>query len=391
MSDSLLILLEALNEAISEQEKKVGVLDKEQSPEVDVPVDKQFLQVDRIVNAILSRKEESAAGRVKEMSVEESLETVKNFNTSLIQQVASSPSCTAINQALISYFDFKPKETTCKDISSTMSGLLANAAYNTILERFDASSAGFENEKLVAYLLDGTQIETNTKIDDTSYDDIADLSVAGGRVGISLKTKKKGVSGSYLNLLATLGVKFKVVKGKRVSKVFTPKQDKYPGGLFYVFYGKPQGKKSPNLNFFSITTAHVTKESAMKMTRDATIDEDGYLILKSYEIDKPDFLRTSYHYTKFADQGFKGFADVQSVQFSPKETIKLVKNDADFLEDKLVQTLNMLNIYFGSIEDAIMSYSINPTPQKLQAFATVMKNLSRLKIQEITTCVDQEL
>jgi hypothetical protein len=49
------------------------------------------------------------------------------------------------------------------------------------------------------------------------------------------------------------------------------------------------------------------------------------------------------------------------------------------------------NVYFGSIEDAIMNYSINPTPEKLQAFATVMKNLSRLKIQQITTCVDQEL
>tara|TARA_Y100000592_G_scaffold14198_2_gene20205 strand:+ start:503 stop:1675 length:1173 start_codon:yes stop_codon:yes gene_type:complete len=390
MSDSLLTILEIIQESLSEQEqKKVGVLDKDQSPEVDSPVDKQFLEVDRIVNAILARKERTAAGRVQEISLEDSLETVKGFNTSLIQQVSSSPSCKSINEALISYFDFKPKETSCRDISSTMSGLLANAAYNTILERFDASSAGFENEKLVAYLLDGAQVETNTKIDDTSYDDIADLSIAGGRVGISLKTKKKGVSGSYLNLLATLGVKFKVVKGKKVSKVFTPKQDKYPGGLFYVFYGKPQAKTS--LNFFSITTAHVTKESAMRMTRDATVDEDGYLMLKSYEIDKPDFLRTSYHYTKFADQGFKGFADVQSVQFSPEETIKLVKNDADFLEDKLVQTLNMLNVYFGSIEDAIMNYSINPTPQKLQAFATVMKNLSKLRIQEITTCVDQEL
>jgi hypothetical protein len=127
------------------------------------------------------------------------------------------------------------------------------------------------------------------------------------------------------------------------------------------------------------------------MTRSATVDEDGYLILQNYEIDKPDFLKTSYHYTKFADRGFKGFADVQSVQFSPEETIKLVNNDADFLEDRLVQTLNMLNVYFGSIEDAIMNYSINPTPEKLQAFATVMKNLSRLKIQQITTCVDQEL
>ena len=46
MSDSLLTLLEALNDAISEQEKKVGVLDKDGSPEVDSPVDKQFLKVD---------------------------------------------------------------------------------------------------------------------------------------------------------------------------------------------------------------------------------------------------------------------------------------------------------------------------------------------------------
>ena len=97
MSDSLLTLLEALNDAISEQEKKVGVLDKDGSPEVDSPVDKQFLKVDRIVNAILARKERTAAGRVQEMSLEDSLETVKSFNTSLIQQVSSSPSCKSIN------------------------------------------------------------------------------------------------------------------------------------------------------------------------------------------------------------------------------------------------------------------------------------------------------
>jgi hypothetical protein len=102
-------------------------------------------------------------------------------------------------------------------------------------------------------------------------------------------------------------------------------------------------------------------------------------------------LDTQKHYTKFSSSGFKGFHDIDTLQFNPEETKKLINNDADFLEDRLVETLNTLNIYFGSIEDAIMNYSINPTPEKLQAFATVMKNLSRLKIQQITTCVDQEL
>jgi hypothetical protein len=267
MSDSLLTLLEALNDAISEQEKKVGVLDKDGSPEVDSPVDKQFLKVDRIVNAILSRKEKSAAGRVGKMSAKEGLETVKKFNQGIIDEASSNPTCQAINRALMSYFDFKPQETSCKDIASTMSGMLSNAAYNSILERFDASSAGFENEKLVAYLLDGQQVSTASKIGESKYDDIADLFIASGKVGISLKTKLKGVSGSYLNLLATLGQPFKVLKRKKLIAQFDPPSESESyDKLFYVFYGKPQ-KKSKSLNFFSITTAEITRESASRMTR----------------------------------------------------------------------------------------------------------------------------
>ena len=82
------------------------------------------------------------------------------------------------------------------------------------------------------------------------------MSVASGRVGISLKTKKKGVSGSYLNEVATLGVKFKKYP-ENLNK--TKNQDKYPGGLFYGIYKNHKPKRS--LNFFSITTAHVTKNT----------------------------------------------------------------------------------------------------------------------------------
>ena len=154
---------------------------------------------------------------------------------------------------------------------------MVNAAYQQVLSLGD-STAGFENEKLVAYLLNGKQIPQ-------TEGNIADIEVNAGKktVAISLKTKlsSQKLKGSYRSLLSSLGIPYKYYEtplpigeaiaqeeaksqnfkygvAKQQGKIFIQNTKTYEK-IFYVIFEKSK------TNQIVIHTGEVTEEDARAM------------------------------------------------------------------------------------------------------------------------------
>jgi hypothetical protein len=396
MSDSLLQILEVLNEVLAEQPEGgegdvavvKGATTRGRPRKSTKKIRTDVLDVDRIVaNLILSKQEKKTK---ENLSTKDSFSVIRRFNDDKINSIND---CQTLVEAVQSYFiSEEVVEGSCKDISTIMSRLMVNSAYQNILQIFNESTAGFVNENLVAELLNGTSIPTGTKLEDSNANDIADVAIGGGKYGISLKTKKKGVSGSLRDLSATLGVPFRIYD-ENDNLVFensntNPKYDK----LFYLFFGKPQeGKKRGNV--FSITAVEITRESVIQIFKNflmSEFSEEGYFVtdneaMKQAESSAKTFLGATAGYYKGIFAKKLGIADHAARKFSEKETVTLNQQQAGFLQESLVASLNLLNDYLGIIVDSVTGYSVNPTPKILTNPHNRLDYKQRRKLEITTT------
>mgnify|MGYP000539350033 CR=1 FL=1 len=214
MSDNLLMLLEMIEEEMArsvqfqapptQDGEEIGYMkSKGEVPQVSAGP----LNVKRIVDAIVSTTESETAD--KDRSISESFNILRSFNQDKLNNISNAQT---LNDALVSFYQNTSSELepNCRDFPTITKRALINAAYSKILNDFNASAAGFVNEAYLANLL-GEEAATvqagSSKIDGQpggkAFNNIADLEI--DRVGISLKTKQKGVSGSLSDLLETLG------------------------------------------------------------------------------------------------------------------------------------------------------------------------------------------
>jgi len=145
-----------------------------------------------------------------------------------------------------SFFDFKSQEVLserCSSLGGLMSKIALSAGLISILEQFNAVSAGFVNEAFLATLMGGHSVPVGEG-------GIEDIGV--GDVGISLKVKKTSkLGGSFGNLLETLSIPYTInkqvkrirpetevanVDGRRY--VLPPDDPVNPGGLYYLTFIK---------------------------------------------------------------------------------------------------------------------------------------------------------
>ena len=203
------IVGQELQEAMQKLFGQLGVLNEDiaPSPEVGVVKDpdkfgdknpsEEFLNIDSIISMFVARTETEGT----EVSLEESFEILRQFN-----KPGSLTTPQGLNDYLVSFFQSRENTDTdfgqCTDIGTISKRILINSAYSKILTNYNAASAGFVNEAFLAKLLGGDVVTTNTKIG--SFNNIADLEV--GELGISLKTKARGVKGSAADLITTLGI-----------------------------------------------------------------------------------------------------------------------------------------------------------------------------------------
>jgi hypothetical protein len=390
MSDSLLTILEMIEEelarsvqiptSVTQDGEEIGYMkSKEKVPQASAGP----LNVKRIVDAIVSTTESETAD--KDQSIRESFDILRSFNQDKIDNITDAQT---LNDAIVSFYqntssDLQPN---CRDFSTLAKRALINAAYSKILKDFNASAAGFVNEAYLANLLGGdadTIPAGQSKIDGRAggnpYNNIADLQFKD--MGISLKTKQGGISGSLKDLLVTLGIPFQM--GSRISLVTEPQYDK----LFYVIFGKNQSAS----DYFDISTALITKEAVEKFLRKKRVrkTKDGLWNIKptkATELEKSSefLLGFGKMYAKMSNTG--GVAQFANKQIEFKPNIDFNSTQAERLGEELTRTLNTLNNYIAEIEKTIVRYAAEPTVGNLQTLQKSLEMLSNFEIGSLITC-----
>lgn len=390
MSDSLLTILEMIEEELArsvqiptsatQDGEEIGYM---KTKNKEKQVSSGFLDVKRIVDAIVSTTESETAD--KDQSIAESFNILRSFNQDKIDSITDAQT---LNDAIVSFYqntsnDLQPN---CRDFSTLTKRALINAAYSKILKDFNASAAGFVNEAYLANLLGGdadTIPAGKSKIDGRAggkpYNNIADLQFKD--MGISLKTKQKGVSGSLSDLLVTLGIPFQM--GSRVSLVTESQYDK----LFYVIFGKNQSAS----DYFDISTALITKEAVEKFLRKKRVrkTKEGLWNIKpakATEIEKSTefLLGFGKMYAKMSNTG--GVAQFANKQIEFKPNTEFNSLQADKLGEELTRTLNTLNSYIAEIEKTIVRYAAEPTVGNLQTLQKSLEMLSNFEIGSLISC-----
>jgi hypothetical protein len=390
MSDSLLTILEMIEEEMArsvqiqapptQDGEEIGYMkSKEGIPQASAGL----LNVKRIVDAIVSTTESETAD--KDQSIAESFNILRSFNQDKLNNISDAQT---LNDAIVSFYQNTSNnlQPNCRDFSTLTKRALINAAYSKILNDFNASAAGFVNEAYLANLLGGdadTIPAGQSKIDGRAggkpYNNIADLQFNG--MGISLKTKQKGVSGSLSDLLVTLGIPFQM--GSRASLVTEPQYSK----LFYVIFGKNQSAK----DYFDISTALITKEAVEGFLRKSGIRKtnDGLWNIKSDKVtalekSKQFLLGYGKMYAKMSDVG--GVAQFANKQIEFKPNTEFNSLQAEKLGEELTRTLNTLNSYIAEIEKTIVRYAAEPTVGNLQTLQKSLEMLSDFEIGSIISC-----
>ena len=191
------------------------------------------------------------------------------------------------------------------------------------------------NEAYLANLMgeDARTIEAGkNKIDGgtgNSFNDISDLEFKD--MGISLKTKLKGVKGSLRDLMATLGIPFKIKGGRENTRLSSNSHPLHPGGLYYVFFGKDQSAQ----NYFDISTALITKESLIKYLRSQGVrfrkapDGLSYAYMNSKLVEKIDsriyyaYLPVRFELEK-GEHHYKTWEEILKIQPKISKNIKYI-------------------------------------------------------------------
>jgi hypothetical protein len=205
-------------------------------------------------------------------------------------------------------------------------------------------------------------------------------------MGISLKTKLKGVKGSLRDLMATLGIPFRIEGGNENKRFSSNTVPLHPGGLYYVFFGKDQSTK----NYFDISTALVTKDSLLDYLDDQGVDVSDDVVMTSADTitmleKKTDFiLGAGKMYAKMGDiGGITDFAN-ERLEFKPNEEFN--KQQAEKLGEELTTTLNTLNSYISEIEKTIVQYAASPTVGNLTTLQKSLQILSDFQIASLMSC-----
>ena len=392
MSDSLLTILEMIEEELSPSMQNVipptqtgddigYIKGKKKEKEVK----SGFLNVKRIVDSIISTTEADASDQ--DTSISESFSVIRKFNQDKITSISDAKT---LNNALVSFYQNNSADLLpgCRDFSTIAKRALINAAYSKILNDFNASAAGFVNEAYLANLLgnSASTVPTNTKVQDTNFNDIADLTM--GNIGISLKTKVAGVSGSLRDLMATLGIPFEIKGGRKDKCCSNVTEPTHAGGLFYVIFGK-QGRMQ---DYFDISTILVTKDSVLSfLKKQRIVGRDGVVRASSSVISKLEKAQkfilgfSTKQYSEITtDVG--GVAQFENKRLEFKLSQDFNTKQAENLGKELTTTLNTLNGYIEEVEKTIVRYAAEPTVSNLQTLQNSLQILSDFQIASLISC-----
>jgi len=315
---------------------------------------KKLLDVSVISRKLIRGTESSA----RLPDVEEAFETLRKTNP-YIESLPSSgmeefPA--KLVEALNYYFSPPADilEQPCVGIGAMMTKHVILDAYLGIFKEYNAQSAGFANENFVAGLVGGQTVSI-----EGGHTSIADFQLGGGAYGVSLKTAAEAgkLSGSFTNLMKTLGIKFRLKFG---SKVYSNTNDTpvHKIGLYYLLFSK-------TTDTHRITSFRVDREKIIEKMKDQSnsIDEDGTFVFNR----KPEKATMSY-ITGVLDQDFKRLISDRQPGISnlavAEENIKMILPEIASADEeniaKIIETIEALTNFYSIFSNAVLKFATDP-------------------------------
>ena len=260
------------------------------------------------------------------------------------------------------FLDFRSQELLqerCSSLGGLVSKISLAAGLISILEYFNASTAGFVNEAFIASLMGGQSIPAG-------QGGIEDIVVENGRIGISLKTKDtEKLGGSIRSLCETLGIPY-VHDGKnapspmrddtvvrtvmdnrgKTTHFVQPNGPLFEGGLYYLSFIKASGG-----NNFAVKTLKITKEDV--------ITSRSRLYKK--KASDPDDLG-DFYYIGTLKNILKKVTLLRTVQEQGSYVMETSLTSDDFNEvlsreiREVFESLKTLDAWFGQMKQKLISY-----------------------------------
>jgi len=307
-------------------------------------------------------------------SVNESFNTIRTLNPHL-KNLSNSSGGAFVDELIkaINYYFSPPKDlidNPCTGIGNLMSRQLILDAYLSIFKEYNSQSAGFVNENYLAGLLGGKTIPAE------GGTNIADFKL--GDIGVSLKTSQyKGkLSGSFKNLLRTLGVKFRIPGSSTSNDSDIPAN---PGGLYYLLFNKKE-------NSHMITAFRVNKEEIVSQLEDEVpVDDEGYFVFKNTkqfnDLAKKVAPMLGADYKTIFNTSVPGISDLKTSEKEIQTELPQVQDSHSDNAKKVIETLNALNEFYSIYSNAVLKFATDPSYENLEDLKNSLQTASQFDPQ----------
>ena len=374
-------LLKHLNEKEKLEERDASFvagqatdIEKLKQPDKDSSGDK-LLDISNISRMLIRGTE--SENRLQ--SVEASFETLRGTNIHLKSLGQKENFTENIIKALDYYFN-PPQElinNPCIGIGNLMSRQLVLDAYLSIFKEYNNKVAGFVNESFLAGLLGAKTIPAE------GGTNIADFKL--GNIGVSLKTSEYTgkLSGSFKNLLSTLGIKFRIENSKVGNDNAEPLNS---DGLFYLLFNK-------TTDMHKITCFELDRQELIKKfdelvnTNQLTKDESGtYVFSDTAQFDK---LREQLvpvlesKYDSIINGNILGVSNLAKSESNISTQLPELQTSQGDNSKKILETLNGLNQFYSIYSNAVLKFATDPSFDNLQSLQKALFEASQFEPKEL--------
>jgi len=280
--------------------------------------------------------------------------TLRNTNPYIKNLASSSPNNFSKNLVEALSFYFAPPEEvlggSCIGIGAQMSKHIVLDAYLSIFKEYNSKAAGYVNENFLAGLVGGETISAD------SSTSIADFEIGG--FGVSLKTAKYtgNLTGSFTNLMKTLGIKF-IVQGVRSTYSNDNGEPVHPNGLYYLLFNKMD-------NSHTITSFRVDRDEVVKIMKNNADAQGpaGHLMFSQAGLKKA-IAAVNVLGVKFDDiinKSSPGISDLATATDDIKLVLPEVENADDENISQILETIKALTEFYSIFSNAVIEFATNP-------------------------------
>lgn len=321
--------------------------------------------------------------------IKDAFENIRKTNTYVheLKTVSEDKVVETLINALAKYFTPPQNDDNCTDLSSMFTRHVVLSSYSMIFKEYSGSPAGFVNESFISGLIGGDSIPSATA------KTIADIQLRGGVIGISLKTTASDskLSGSFTNLMRTLGIKFRV-EGETKAYVSDEGAPKHSLGLYYLLFNK-RSKTNHTISCFKVDRDemisnldnYVANQRGEKMSK----EDDGMYVFRT----KKDYddLASKFapllgiKFDSIVDDSVIGISSFQKIEQELELSEQVTATGKKDNVEMIINTLNLLNTFYSQYVSAVVSFASDPTGAHLKEIKKKLTAMSKIDPTNLVT------